>query len=234
MENKNLDKALEIFSLLIKGESISKENNARLYEQYSSYSEVFDILDNLTNSLNLKVYEHGDSLHLSPGEKNRVFGYTNEELKKELGIRLNKELYLSYFVIYNIITQFYKDSSNYTYREYIKIEETVEAVTNSLNQVLDKIETIVVNEIEENSFKTLALLWDDMPLTTTDYNGLTRAGKSSRVSFVKMVFNFLINQKIFISSEEGYYPTTRFKALVENYFKEARGRLYDILMTRGE
>jgi hypothetical protein len=234
MDNKNIDRAIEIFSLLIKGESISKEKNTELYEHYNSYSEVFDLVEKLTNGMNLKVYEHDESLHLSPGEKNRVFGFTNDELKKELGIKLNKELYLSYFVIYNIITKFYKDSSNYTFREYINIQETVEEVSTALYQITDKIETVVINEIEEHSFNTLAMLWDDMPLTSTDYNGQTRAGKSSRVSFVKMVFNFLIDQKLFISSEEGYYPTQRFKALVENYFKEARGRLYDILMTRGE
>lgn len=234
MDHKSIDQAMEIFSILINGDSVSKDRNPGLYELYSSYSDVYDIVDRLTSSLNLKVYEHGDALHLSPGEKNRVFGYTNEELRRELGIKTNKELYLGYFVIFNIITEYYIDSANYTFRDYINIEETVDGVTTSLKQIINDLETIVINEIEENSFQTIALLWDDMPITFGDYTGQTRAGKGSRASFVKMIYNFLVEQRLFILVEEGYYPTERFKALVENYFKEARGRLYDILMAGGE
>ena len=54
--------------------------------------------------MNLDIYEYKNSLYVSAGQNNPVFGYTNEELRKELGVKLNRELYLAYFVIYNTIT----------------------------------------------------------------------------------------------------------------------------------
>ena len=61
-----------------------------------------------------------------------------------------------------------------------------------------------------------------------------RAARNSKVGFVKMVFNFLTSQELFIEAQERYYPTDRFKALVENYFDDFKGRLAEIMSARGE
>ena len=55
----------------------------------------------------------------------RCFGYTNEELRNKLGLRVNRELYLVYFIIYNIITEFYTDSASTTYAEFVRVEDIV-------------------------------------------------------------------------------------------------------------
>ena len=34
------------------------------------------------------------------------FGYTNDELKKAIGLRLNRELFLAYLIIYDVMTLF--------------------------------------------------------------------------------------------------------------------------------
>ena len=46
MENRNLEKALEIFSALIKGEEISRKNKdtASLYDEYNYNAQVYDIV----------------------------------------------------------------------------------------------------------------------------------------------------------------------------------------------
>ena len=45
MENRNLEKALDIVTALLMGENVSTSgSNAMLYDQYSRNGEVYDIL----------------------------------------------------------------------------------------------------------------------------------------------------------------------------------------------
>lgn len=230
MENRNLEKALEITSKLLMGESVDeKGSNALLYEEYSHNAEVYDILMQILKKLDIKLYEYNNSLFISAGTNNKIFGFSNEELKKIMGLRLNKELFLTYFIMYNMITEFYKDSSNSTYLEYLRVEDVIKAVNASLAGLIDHRMGIVMEEAEADSFKAIALLWDEMPDVSSDDRNGVRAARNSRSGFVKLTFNFLISQNLFTENEERYYPTGRFRAIARNYFEDNKGRLYEIL-----
>ena len=113
MEQRNLDKALDIVSKLLMGEEISeKGSNAALYQEYNNNGEVYDIVHMSLKKMNIHMYEYANGLYVSAGENNRAFGYSNEELRREIGIRNNRELYLAYFVIYNVLTFFYQSSDS--------------------------------------------------------------------------------------------------------------------------
>ncbi len=230
MENRNLEKALDIVSALIMGDSVGASgSNAMLYEEYSHNSEVYDILIRILKKLDIHLYEYNNSLIISAGNNNRVFGFTNEELKKIMGLRLNKELFMVYFIIYNIITEFYKDSANSTYLEYIRIEDVIRSTDAALSGLIDHSKGIVMEEAEEESFKALALLWDELPVVSVDDKNGIRAAKNSKSGYAKITFNFLVSQKLFTESGDRYFPTDRFKGIAENYFEDNRGRLYEIM-----
>ena len=229
METRNLEKALELVSDLIQG-----EENPVLYEEYVSNSEVYRLTDLIAKKLGLHIYEYQNHLYMTSGDHNRVFGYTNEELKKTIGVRLNRELYLCYYIMYTIMTQFYQDSATYTYIEYVKIDDVIQAVDQGLASVISKIEVLVLNEIEENSFRTLALMWEDLPMITTEESAVRRAARSSKIGYVKMVVNFMVNQRLLVEAGGRYYPTARFRALMENYYSEQQGRLVELLNGEGE
>ena len=229
MENKNLEKAMDIFSRLLIGEEISKNENVDLYEAFCSNAEVADILDVVLKKANLRLYEYNYALYISSGEKNRVFGFSNDELKRMIGLRLNKELFLAYFVIFETVTLFYRDSGTFSHTEYVRTEDVIEKTGAALRAIEQKLPALAKNEIEENSFRTIALLWEDMPMTTNNEDMSTlKAARGSRVGFVKLVFNFLVDQRLFYESGGRYYARDRFRALVENYYEDARGRLYEI------
>lgn len=230
MDSRNLEKAMEIFGTLITGNEISMETgkNASLYEAYNQNAEVAEIVDRMVKKLNLKLFEYNYGLYLTAGEGNRYFGYTNDELKRMMGLRLNRELYLAYFVIYNIMLHFYSDSATYTFAEYVRVTEIVTAVDMMLSNMIDRTKLVVKNEQEEESFEMLAMTWDELPVTGSEENN-TRAGRGSKTSFVKLVFNFLLSQNLFAEAGEKYYPTGRFHGLIKYYFEEERGRLFEIL-----
>lgn len=231
MDNKNLQKALDIYGCLIMGETISKNDNKhkQLYEDYYQNAEVYEIVGMMIKQLNLNLYEYNDGLYISAGDGNRVFGYSNEELKRIIGLRYNKELYLCYYIMYVALLEFYQDSVSYQFKEYVKLEEIINEVTKSLSKITKDIMTYSMEELEEDSFKSIALLWDELPLVTKEDTDIVRASKASRTGIVKLTFNFLVGQELFIDVEERYYPTDRFKAIVENYFEEYRGRIYEVL-----
>lgn len=230
MENRNLDRALDIVSCLITGQQISESGeNSNLYQEYNNNVEVYDLVHLSLKKMNLNVYEYNNALFASPGENNRVFGYSNEELRKELGIRLNRELYLAYFIIYHTITEFYSDTANSTYAEFVRSEDVIRRVDDSITRIIDKESGFISDEVEENSFEQIALSWDELPVSTVDDQSGVRAARNSKTGFVKIVFNFLVGQNLLVESQGRYYPTDRFKALIENYFDDYKGRFAELL-----
>ena len=151
-------------------------------------------------------------------------------MKKLLGLRLNKELYLCYFIMYMALLYFYKDSSSYQFREYVKSENIIDETSKYLADITKKLDVLSTDEVEQDSFKAIALLWDELPAVTGNQEGdSARASKASRAGYVKLVFNFMSAQRLFVENADRYYPTDRMKALSENYFEEYRGRLYQLL-----
>lgn len=231
MEQRNLEKAIDIYARLMMGEEIKADGGAgaALYEEYTKNAEVYDILQLMMKRLNLHIYEWNNGLYMTAGEGNRIFGFSNEELKRLLGLRYNKELYLCYYIMYQIILQFYNDTGSYQFVECTKLEEVLEKTTKSLKNIMMKLDVLVQDEIEENSFRSIALIWDELPVHMTEDNTGYRAGRSSQSGYVKLVLNFMVSQELFLEVQERYYPTQRMKALVQNYFEEYRGRLYEIV-----
>ncbi len=230
MNDKNFNLAMEVFQALLIGEEISMDSgkNADLYEAYTGNAQVNDMVDHMLNTLNLKLYDYNYSLFVSAGTNNRVFGYSNEELKRSMGLRLNRELYLTYYIIFSIMTCFYSDSATYTFTEYIKINDVIEAVERSLRSSIQNINLLVRNELEETSFETLAITWDELPVMSNEDAQGIRAGRGSKAGYVKLVFNFLISQNLFVEAQERYYPTIRFHAIIKNYFEQEQGRLFEM------
>ena len=172
MENRNLEKALDIVSKLITGEELTERgDNSSLYQEYNNNAEIYDIVHVSLKKLNLSIYEYNNGLYVSAGENNRVFGYTNEELRKELGIKVNKDLYMAYFVIYNIITEFYTASSNTTYVEFVKVEDIVKNVDYSVSAIIDKKLGMIidVSHASDQSFRDI-LECTDGPVVASHSN----------------------------------------------------------------
>lgn len=231
MDSRNMDKALDIYAKLTMGEEVRRSHpeTGILYEEYFSNAEVYEILNRLLKKLNLNIYEYKEALYLTAGEGNRVFGYSNEELKRLIGLRYNKELYLGYFVMYQILLLFYQDSASYQFREYVKLEEIAKEVTGALSGITKDLSVYAMDDIEENSFKTIALLWEELPLVTNEDRDQLRASRASQMGFTKLICNFLLSQNLFVEVNERYYPTDRMKALTEQYFEDYRGRIYELL-----
>ncbi len=231
MDNRSLDRALDVMTGLLNGEEIrgDKGGNIALYEEYMNNPEVYQIVRQMVKKMNLNLYEYGGGLYLTAGDNNRVFGYTNEELRKLLGVRLNRELFLCYFIIYIVMTRFYTDSGTYNFVEYIKADDVIQGVTEALSYVTASLHVLVDDEVSEESFQMMARIWGDMPVMSGDDQLSLRSSRNSQAGYVKRVLNFLVEQELLIEADGRYYPKDRLRAVTENYFEEYKGKLYRIL-----
>lgn len=233
-DERSLDKALDIVSKLIIGEEITSKKNIALYEDYQTSSQVYDLVQGILKKMNLSLYEYSDGLYIGAGENNPIFGYSNEALKKELGVRLNKELFLCYFIIYHVMMEFYTDTNATSFVEFTRIEDVIHSVDKTVAVILGN-EISYVSDEENESFKTVALLWDELDTAGGgSEDSVIRSAKNSKIGYTKLVFNFLVTQELFAEAEGRYYPNNRFKALMENYYDDYKGRLHELMEQKGE
>ncbi len=228
---KSMEKALDIYSVLATGRSLSASDKetAELYNAFYSDSEVYDITTGLLSRLNLKLYEYNESLFVTAGSGNKVFGYTNDDLKKILNLRLNKELFLVYFIMYVALLQFYKASDTYQIKEYIRTDELLEAVTQEMGRISGSTDVYSDDDLNDSSFKAVSLLWDSLPPMISEDKDRTKASRGSRVGYVKLTSNFLVSEGLFLQVDDRLYPTDRLHAIAENYFEDNGSAIRDAL-----
>ena len=80
-----------------------------------------------------------------------------------------------------------------------------------------------------NMLKQIALAWDELPVTTVEDQAGARAARNSKSGMVKLVLNFCVSQELLVESQSRYYPTDRFRSLIENYFDDYRGRFAELM-----
>ena len=121
-----------------------------------------------------------------------------------------------------------KSLTAYADLQYRHINYTIDGVSDTYDWNTGGMQVLAVDEVEAGSFKEIALVWEDMPVVSSEDTSI-RASRGSKAGFVKLVFNFLTSEGLMLESEGRYYPKDKFKALVENYFESYKGRLYEIL-----
>ena len=86
-----------------------------------------------------------NTLNLCVMLDNKIFGYTNEELKKKIKmINKNEDIYLMYFIILTILTCFYRESGLNSPRSYLNLSELLETIE-------IKFQSLVKEDIEKTS-----------------------------------------------------------------------------------
>ena len=230
----NLDIALEIINILIQNKEITKEKNIELYQKYTSSAEIENLTNQIAEKMGFEIYRMDNTLSLCVMLDNKVFGYTNEELKRKVKIlNKNEDIYLMYFIILTIITCFYRESGLNSPRSYLNLNELLETIE-------IKFQSLVKEDIEKTSkeneynFVDIKKVWERLQDARED---IVLGGKKDKISFVKLVINFLEEEQLINFDEERQIIslTTRFKTIVYYYFnsKENKNKLLEYVYNLG-
>lgn len=233
--DENLDVALEIINTLIQNKEISKGKNVSLYQKYVNSSDIGNLADKIAEKMGFDIYRMDNTLNLCVMLDNKIFGYTNEELKKKIKmINKNEEIYLMYFIILTILTCFYRESGLNSPRSYLNLSELLETIE-------IKFQSLVKEDIEKTSreneynFVDIKNVWERLQDARED---IAVGGKNDKISFVKLVLHFLEEEKLINFNEERQIIsiTKRFKAIVYFYFennKENKNKLLEYVYNLG-
>ena len=145
----------------------------------------------------------------------------------------NEDIYLMYFIILTIITCFYRESGLNSPRSYLGLDELIETI-NIKFQSLVKEDIEKISEENEYNFRDVKKVWERLPDAREDIN----SGKNDKISFVKLVLNFMQEENLIFFDEERRIIsiTTRFKSIVYFYFeysKENKNRLLEYVYELG-
>jgi hypothetical protein len=223
--DSNTKMALEIFSNMIRNVPVNEKINKDLYRSLLTNSIVAAELDEIVEMFQLELYiTETEGAFVIAKANNKVFGYTNEELRSRLGAKNNKELYLCYFVIYCVIATFYIQSNYRTYVEYITSKSL-------LDRVEDKLTALATNtnieNVDDSSFKDMHKYWmnemnesNNRNKETVDFN--EKRGKT-RLTLINKTLAFLVENKYMDKDEytSRYSITPKFEYIVERFFDDA-------------
>ena len=232
---ESVELAIKLFILLLeKGETDEKDRDLVFaYKEDPVAQEIVSQM--IEKEAGIKILHVGDKLYVTPHIDNRVFGYTNEELRAKLGLRNDglssgMKLYLSYFIILATLAMFYNsDDLNTKVRQYVPIEELEGYVTEKLQMLGTGDYGQYLSAEHDFNFHTLAEHWMNMPAFDETLTN-QRAGHKSRVSYILKVWAFLEEEglaKVAVDSE--IHPTDKLDHMVRKYYSHQKRK--DELLT---
>lgn len=189
--------AFRIFMKLIQDGKITEDQ--REYQFAYRRSQVRQIIEEIIEKeADVKIFSAGDTIFLSPGVDNQIFGYTNAELREKIKLRNNSELYLAYFVILCLLAKFYNsDYQTLSSRQFVPLEELEETVTAHVQKIMEANDEDV--QVQEENYqinlRSVAELWLDLPAFDEKVVNLKNA-RNNRISFILRVMRFLEEEEL--------------------------------------
>lgn len=178
----------KIFYYLLKNGEL-REGVEKLYKSYSENENVTEFVKELGEASECYVKKYGGVVYLIPKEDNDFIGYSKGELKRILcksGAN-DKDYYLSQFVILTLLVEFYNSQSiTSKSREYIKVGEFLNIITDRLKDGVDRSDDNAENGI---AFENILERFE--ALKSSDNKNTS---KTTKEGFINTILNFLDNQ----------------------------------------
>ncbi len=234
MQEENLDKSLEILNTLIQKKEIKKEEDLELYQSYVVNDEIENLTNKIAEKMGFNIYRLDNTLNLCVMLDNKTFGYTNEELKRKVKmLNKNEDIYLMYFIILTVITCFYRESGLNSPKSYLRLNELIDTVNKKLENLVNE-DLEKISREKEYDFRDIKRVWERLADGREDMI----SGKNDKISFVRLVLNFMQEENLIFFDEERQIIsiTTRFRAIVYFYFeysKENKNKLLEYVYELG-
>lgn len=224
--DSNTKTSLEIFSYLIRGIKVNNKVHKDLYKTLLTNSLVNEELHEIVDMHDLELYiTDKEGAFVVAKANNKVFGYSNEELRNKLGIKSNKELYLCYFIIYSVISSFYIQTNYRTQVEYVTSMSLLNTVEKRLSAIANNKTSL--DSSEDHSFKAMYKYWDSELIESNNRNKESvdfneKRGKT-RLSLINRTLAFLVDNEYMEKDEftNRYSITSKFEAIIERFFDDA-------------
>ncbi|MDG6250297.1 DUF6063 family protein [Methanocalculus sp.] len=209
--------ALDMLKIMLETQSISRSDYPREFMRYDQEPEVREALDFLTEKLGLLICGYQDALYLCPEINNRAFQLSNTDIKINLGRGFkNPEMYTVFFVMHVIITEFYREAVNDTFRQKLPKDQLLETVDKKVKAMSELEDLDSISEKYQFNFKTIHDVWVSLPRTEfkDDSDEIKQRGTSSKVAMINATARFMMQHGLVEEHEDAIYLTGRCKAII--------------------
>lgn len=216
-KRENLEIAMDMLSCMLETGSVTRSEHPREFIRYDQDAEVRDALDLFTEKLGLLVCEYKDALYLSSGVNNRVLGFSNTEIKNELGKGFNNpEMYTAFFIMHVLVTEFYPAAVHETFRLKLSKDRLLESVETKVKAMAGLEDLESISEEYHFNFKTIYDLWTSLPKTEfkDDSDEIKQRGVGSKRTLVNETVKFMRKQGLVEEHDNAIYLTDRCKAII--------------------
>lgn len=203
----------KIFYYLLKNGELKEEEN-ELYKAYCEKENVTELVKNLGDAAEVYIKKYGGVVYLIPKEENDFLGYSKGELKKLLcksGAN-DKDYYLSQFIILTLLVTFYSSQGiSSKAREYIKVGEFLNIITDNLTEGAKRSEN---NASKENGIAFQNILERFEALKSSDKKS---NAKTTKEGFISTILNFLDNQGLiyYIQNDDMIKPSKKLDSFMD-------------------
>jgi len=217
--------ALMIFKATLENNRINASVNEDLYENYKFDSNVSNDVEEIMEMFDIDMYDNpSEGLFITPGINNKIFGYSNEELRKALSLKNNTELSISFFIMYCILTRFYKESSLIASSEFITQNQLIEDVDNKIKAIKTMLEGVqpTDNTGDMTSFTKLVEEWERISyvnMKSKSENVAKDTISKTKTGYANKILQFFCdNNLLFHNAVQNIYLVKPKMAIIVGYY----------------
>jgi hypothetical protein len=218
VEQNNFGTALDILSVILESGTLSRTDYPTEFRQYDQEPEIRESLEFIAEKLDLLICEQKDAIYISPGINNRVFSLTNTEIKRELGAGFtnNAMMYTAFFIMHIIITEFYKEATQETYRAKLLIKDLLDSTDRKIKSMMELENLENTSEQYHFNFKLVADAWNSLPNAEfkDGSDNLRQRGTNSKLTIINQTVKFMKKQGLVVENDDAIYLTDRCKAII--------------------
>ncbi len=199
----------EIFYYLLKRHELREESEPRLYRAYFESEDVQHLVKSQGEVADCMVERYGNVIYLIPNQGNYFLGFSKSELKDRLckSNALDRDYYLSQFVILVIMTEFYDGQGNSSKtRDYLRVGDLMNSVSERLKEGAERLSEEEQDE-EGIAFSDMREAYEALKL---DESG--KKQKTTKEGFIHHILLFLEKQGLieYVVSDEMILTTKKF------------------------
>ncbi len=216
---KTVETSLELLKELLEKPVVDRENNEALVNKIRFDQDVINLWKEVIEPVfEVKLISLTDKFYLTAGLAGGIFAYSNEEMRRQLGVETNKELYLCSFIVLTMLAAFYdSEDSTAPSRESIILSDLQNLVSENLLELASDDYVEAMEDETRVNLKEPAELWLDLPYQKSDVEQHRRS--KSQLSYLLKTMDFLQRHGLVrLIRDRQVFPEERLHNLVNHYY----------------
>jgi len=233
---KTVETSLELLKELLDNPVVKRETHEDLVARVNYDPEVLNLWRELIEPLfDIKLLPAGDRFYLAGSLTGGIFSYSNEELRRQLKVENNRELYLCTFIVLVLLASFYdSDDGLEPSRESLLLQDLEAMVTENLQELGRHPQVEQLEDRTRVNLREPAEIWLDLPYQKP---GVVKQRSSrSRLAFLLKTMDFLQEHGLVrLVQDRQVFPEERLHYLVAYYYnhQERKNEILE-LIRRGD